>query len=61
MGIVRSVFRHLRKVNPARSWAPVRSGMDGQPLGIKTSAFRQFSPDRRCSGARSGDEKLDIK
>src|SRR5258708_19700779 len=30
MRIVRSVFRHLRKVNPARSWAPVRSGLDAQ-------------------------------
>jgi hypothetical protein len=29
---------------PGGSRAPVRSGMDGQPLGIKTSAFCHFSP-----------------
>ena len=52
MGIVRSVFRHCGR-STRQGRAPVRSGMDGQPLGIKTSAFRQFSRDRRCSGAPS--------
>jgi hypothetical protein len=33
--------------HPGGGRAPVRSGMDGQPLGIKTSAFHQLSRDRR--------------
>ena len=56
VSIVRSIFRqsrvavfdgapsHVRysESQPDGRPAPVRSGQDGQPLGIKTSAFRQF-------------------
>jgi len=54
MGIVRSVFRHLWKVNLAGAGRPFEAGWMGNHWGgIKTSAVHQLSRGPPMANARS--------
>jgi hypothetical protein len=69
VGIVRSIFRQIarRRIRrraphfrhsesqPDRRPAPVRSGQAPQGVGIKTSAFRQFTCDQYNPGSAGKD------